>query len=320
MIRGTGAGPAISFLAVEGEPCRLVGFVIAGANHQGEGGGVLCNGSAPILANCVIEGNSAQRGGAIASLPGASPRLINCLLRGNSAEMGGAVYCTGGDVSLYNCTLAANTATQGASLACRSPRLASPSHVSIHNCILWNQSDEIVNLDASIVDITYSTVYGGWPGIGNLDGDPLFVREAVPAEADWGDLRLRNCSMSADAGTITLLPTDSADLDGDGDTDEMLPLDLGGRPRLQGAAVDIGAYETMRIGRLLADMNGDCAVDAGDLLMFTTCGTGAAMGPPDPVCEPADLDGDDDVDQDDFGLFQVCLNSPAALVDPACVR
>lgn len=320
VIRGDGTSPTISLTAAGTEAFQLIGLVITGADHQADGGGILCSAASPTIINCTIQGNSAQRGGGIASLLGASPRLINCILRGNSAELGGAVYCSGGDISLVNCTLAANTALEGASLACRSPRLASPSEVIIRNSILWNQAAEVANFDVSSIDIAHSTVYGGWPGQGNLSSDPLFVRQADLVGGDWGDLHLRPCSNSADAAAVAFLPTDLADLDADGDLSESLPIDLDGRPRIQGAAPDMGAYEGVRTGQLLADMNGDCAVDIGDLVIFSACGTGAGTGPPASGCESADLDGDNDVDQEDFGMFQICLSAPGGTPGPACLR
>ncbi len=320
VIRGDGTGPVISFNSAEGQACQLVGLGITGANHLGDGGAILCTGSSPTLLNCVIEGNSARRGGGLCSALGASPRLINCILRGNAAEMGGAVYCSGGDVTLINCTLAGNTAPEGTSLACRSPRLASPSQVSVRNCIFWSQGAEIANLDGSTIDMAYTAVPGGWPGPGNLNSDPLFFRPPDVAGGDWGDLRPRPCSNCVDTGTDLALPADSADLDGDGDRDERLPVDIQGQLRTQGAAVDMGAYETVRAGRLLADMNGDCEVGAEDLVLFGTCATGADIGPPATGCEHADLDADGDVDQDDFGGFQACLGAPGSPADPACFR
>ncbi len=77
-----------------------------------------------------------------------------------------------------------------------------------------------------------------------FDADPLFVRPPVASiPADYGDLRLLAGSPALDAGLAALLPPDVWDLDGDGDTAEPLPVDLGGGPRVLGGGVDLGAYE-----------------------------------------------------------------------------
>ena len=57
------------------------------------------------------------------------------------------------------------------------------------------------------------------------------------------NLRLSGGSPASDAGSNGLLPADTADLDGDGDTTEPLPYDLDGSPRIVNSAVDMGAYE-----------------------------------------------------------------------------
>jgi hypothetical protein len=58
------------------------------------------------------------------------------------------------------------------------------------------------------------------------------------------DLRLSAGSPCIDAGDNNSIPADTADLDGDGDVNEPIPFDLDGNPRIVGAAVDMGAYES----------------------------------------------------------------------------
>ncbi len=52
-----------------------------------------------------------------------------------------------------------------------------------------------------------------------------------------------------------------------------------------------------------ADFDGNCRVDGADLQAFKPC-LSLPFTPPDPDCEGKDLDRDNDVDMDDFGLFQ----------------
>ena len=55
----------------------------------------------------------------------------------------------------------------------------------------------------------------------------------------------RDSSAAIDLGDASLLPMDTEDIDGDGDTGETLPLDFLGGARVRGASVDAGAVETV---------------------------------------------------------------------------
>jgi predicted outer membrane repeat protein len=170
-----------------------------------------------------------------------SPTLTNVTFSGNSAtDYGGGMYNYAGSQTLSNCILWGNSAPDGP---------------QIHNA----------NADPSI---SYSLVEGsggsgldwdsslGTDGGGNIDADPLF------ADAANGDLHLQLTSPAIDAGDSSALPADTADLDGDGDTSEVLPLDLDGHARCvdmpdapdTGAGsvpiVDIGAFEAQWPSRI----------------------------------------------------------------------
>lgn len=59
-----------------------------------------------------------------------------------------------------------------------------------------------------------------------------------------------------------------------------------------------------------ADFTGDWMVNEADVTYFQNCKTGPAIPPTDSECAKADLDCDDDVDQDDFGLLQRQIGAP----------
>lgn len=62
-----------------------------------------------------------------------------------------------------------------------------------------------------------------------------------------------------------------------------------------------------------ADMNCDLHVDQADLTYFRGCMTGDGNGPLPDTCKKADLDGDEDADQNDFGLLQRCFTGGGPL-------
>jgi hypothetical protein len=78
---------------------------------------------------------------------------------------------------------------------------------------------------------------GGLGGVGNLGLDPLFVSPGT------GDFHLGFGSPCRNSGSNAALPSDIADLDGDGNYVEATPLDLDLLARIQGFVVDMGAYE-----------------------------------------------------------------------------
>ena len=58
-----------------------------------------------------------------------------------------------------------------------------PSNLSLNNCILWDGGAEIWRQYGWVaINITYSDICGGFPGLGNIDLDPCFV-----AQGYWAD-------------------------------------------------------------------------------------------------------------------------------------
>jgi hypothetical protein len=122
--------------------------------------------------------------------------------------------------------------------------------IRLTNAILWGNTPD--QGDWAAPDITYSNVQGDtvYPGAGNINADPQFVRGPSPGgdaswgtlDDDYGDLRLQLISPAIDAGDNSAVPSG-------------LLVDLAGYPRFVDIPgipdtgngtppfVDMGAYE-----------------------------------------------------------------------------
>jgi hypothetical protein len=69
-----------------------------------------------------------------------------------------------------------------------------------------------------------------------------------------------------------------------------------------------------------SDFDFDTDVDQSDFGAFQVCLTGHGQGPPSQECLCADLDSDGDVDLDDFGLLQACFSGADIPADPSCAE
>lgn len=322
------AGGGLSLSQPAGERF-ITNTVFSDNSAGGDGGAIARQGDTPFTAcafqlptrmiNCTFVDNSADsNGGAIryssTGCQNASLDLTNCEFAGNSAlGTGGAVYLGHGSVisqsplayingakgDFQNCTFADNSATTsgGGVVAGVGSITQTDADVTIANSILWGnsapsdaQANAIIAMFASCVD------GGGWSTLlGNISSDPLFY------DAASGDYSLNNGSPAADAGWNPYVSADHADIDGDSDTSENLPLDLAFKSRIvdagapdtgvgPGSIVDMGAYELCSgdydrngtldffdvsaflvdhgAGNLNADIDGNGVVDAADVTAF----------------------------------------------------
>ena len=191
---------------------------------------------------------------------------------------GAGLYNSLAHTTLINCTFAGNWnwyAAWGGGML-----LDYDCRPTIENCVVWGNGDaggmdESAQIDiwsGSTVTINHSCVQGwtgGLGGVGNIGDNPMFVQLSIPGSAD-DDLRLLPGSPCIDAGDNNAVPIDSANVDDDCDTAEILPVDLAGNPRFTddplapdvgiGTApiVNMGAYEG-------ADCNGNGVLDDEDL-------------------------------------------------------
>ncbi|NII27912.1 T9SS type A sorting domain-containing protein [Pseudoflavitalea sp. X16] len=222
----------------------LDGFIITG-------GGMSNHPSSPTVSNCIFTGNDMYFGGGMYN-GGSNPVIRNCIFANNTGGYGAAIQNDGSSPVITNCTFSGNAATaMGGALH------LSGSAAKVTNCVFWNNTApagadiNIMNTDGNTITHCYTqTSFAG-----NITGatNP-FVNSASPAGADgtWrttdDGLRLLAGSTAINAGT-----TDTAGLG--------LPLvDILGIPRIYGAAIDAGVYETFDY---TADVQGVLYVNAG---------------------------------------------------------
>jgi hypothetical protein len=146
VIDGGGKGPVVDFTHNEDANCLLTGLVITGGMNRSVGA-IRCTGASPTISHCLIVGNRATDWNAA------------------------AILCTDSEATFLNCTVADNHAGQfGAGLS------LVDSSVTVVNSILWgNWPKEIQSEGDVLPSIRYSSVAGGWTGVGNLAADPLFA-------------------------------------------------------------------------------------------------------------------------------------------------
>jgi hypothetical protein len=148
-------------------------------------------------------------GGGIFCQTGSSPTIIYNIIAGNSADSGGALYCRSNSspVVAYN-TISRNRGREkGGGIYC------SDSNPTLTNTILWgNRSPEgsEIYISGSVPVVSYCDVQGDWPGMGNIDDDPLF------RDPDGGDFHLQSitnpdCGDVADSPCIDAGHPDSLD-------------------------------------------------------------------------------------------------------------
>ncbi|MCP4628816.1 MAG: hypothetical protein GY850_35710, partial [bacterium] len=96
----------------------------------------------------------------------------------------------------------------------------------IHNSIIWNNSDDLINATA-----TQSDIGDGDAGAGNISSDPLFVDD-TNADLDLRDYHLLATSPCVDTGRNLPIAKPREDIDGesrimDGDENGTYKMDMG---------------------------------------------------------------------------------------------
>ncbi len=232
--------------------------VIFSGNFAGHvGGGMENEESSPTLTDVTFDHNSAaHEAGGMFNGNHSSPKLVNVTFSGNSAGGGGGMKSYDSTLDLTNVTFFDNSATAGgggmANGNCKVTLLnvtfylnsssggggiySSGGTTTLTNGIIWGNTPEnqqILN-EASTFKVTYSDVWGGFTGDGNLNADP----QLLLLENNGGFTQtnaLAAGSKAIDAGNPDQCPEtdqrgEKRPLDGDGDGKKIC---------------DMGAYEVI---------------------------------------------------------------------------
>lgn len=197
------------------EDCEFEGneSVIGGI----EGGAVaLGNAGFGLLRRCKFVDNRCGSAAGALRLQG-NCRVENCVFVDNVADgAGGAILWVAPAAEVDHCTFVGNQSKlTGGAIVVTAP-------ITIRSSVFWSNTPNAIDGLGAAIDVAHCLVEGGFPGVGNLDTDPLFV------QASPGDFHLSSGSPCRDAGAPGS-PIPSTDIDGD--------------PRLIDAAVDMGADE-----------------------------------------------------------------------------
>ena len=216
----------------------LVEVTFSSNTAANEGGGMYNLGSSPMLTNVIFSSNTAELGGGMyneefipadsnSPIEESSPMLINVTMSGNETKSAnkGSIY--GGNPRIFNSIIVGNNNGEPA----------------LH-------SDVIGTIENSLLDVEESgTVVAKFHANGDIQTETYTPTDIFldPANQDY---RLKIKSPAIDKGNTTTYKDIEKELLDRASTEELkailsraLQTDLAERPRIQGRAIDLGAYE-----------------------------------------------------------------------------
>ena len=271
-------GPGANILGVEGRTTptesrvfditagnvRISDLRIARGFSSGAGGGVLVDGGSLTLNNCLITGNSADSGGGVAVFTGSTLTITNSTIAGNDApSLVGGVLNSGGTLVMTNSLIIGNDGPVGGVI------VESGGTATILNCTITKNGGlssvvgglgiyiSTVNLKNTIVArngnppppfANFGIIADDVGGIVNSQGNNLIGNSTGGSGFIVSDLLNVNPQFGGFANngggtyTVSLLPTSPAI--NAGNNTGAPATDQRGVARPNGAAVDIGSYES----------------------------------------------------------------------------
>ncbi|AYQ33350.1 BspA family leucine-rich repeat surface protein [Runella sp. SP2] len=194
------------------------------------------------FSKCIFKDNSTTSNGAAVHANGSNAGRVNhsftnCIFMNNTAGDKGSVYYANGASSgritstFTNCTFYNNAATNGGSAVYHTTSVAPTSPMLLRNCILWQNTNEILLEGAATMTLSYSLINGSSAPTGVTADNSLFNTNPIFVNAATGNLRLQPSSPAINVGNNALIPNG-------------VTTDLDGNPRIfNNGTVDMGAYE-----------------------------------------------------------------------------
>lgn len=254
------------------------GFIVTGGNDDrpttlsnadGVGGGLVVDGGSPTgvitptIRNCVFANNSSTAMGASIAFVNAGGLVVNTFVTnsGGGDHFTRIVSATAArtnveappdmlfPVTMKNVTIAGNGGQAFFDLeGSLDPRRSSKIVFTAENSIIVRNaldlpegSPTIFDSDATLRNVIFDQQRR------YCNGRDLTCENVSGAAAeiviDGFGYVLGPASPARDFGDVAFLPPDTDDLDGDGDTNEAIPVDASNGPRIHGRTVDAGAFE-----------------------------------------------------------------------------
>ncbi|MBQ4204574.1 MAG: hypothetical protein II655_12840, partial [Thermoguttaceae bacterium] len=239
-----------------------VGLTVRGVNLTGGSaptgfGGAIQATSQLMLDSCVLTGNKGGYGGAVYLGQATNATFKNTVFADNYATYaGGAFYANKVDAfGIINCTIVQNDCAKSSNTFAGG-FTAFSSTIELRNSIVaantaGNDFDIYIATDASINGRYVLTNFSDWTTFESIF--PFYSLTDTFVNATSGDYRLSSHSPGVDAGKTSY------------STSANLTKDVGGRARVVGSSIDLGAYERASgdptTARLASDWHNDFYID-----------------------------------------------------------
>jgi hypothetical protein len=173
-------------------------------------------------------------------------KIRNCLFAKSGDGTAVNLSYSGGLHQFVNCTIVSPDVGLSLGDHYRAGR------VKLTNCIIGGR----VTGSSELLQADYCLFSEGWPGEGNIEGEPVFV------DAENEDFRLRPGSPCIDAGSLRAALKPEVSVTGQEATlSWSAGEDLSANPRISGDGVDMGAYEYQSVpGKFVLECSDDLAV------------------------------------------------------------